>query len=315
MAAVENCGVNVQPWRVRRDGSPVSNPEVNPQHCYEWAFGGKDEPIALCVWHLHLKVRSGNIVYEDNVRELALALDRQAEQAFAPADVISRSRSQAKRARKFDALLQLATRHPRPIRLIVLEGDLRNEREPGLDASSVRFRRVDTEPWRLEGYDWGSGAFVLTRGVDAGPEVAVQVEALEDPLRYVDQFSAPTPPATRGIEAMVYARSPAVRSAVLLRADGLCESCGQPGFATPTGETYLETHHVVALSAGGPDVIWNVVALCPNDHRRAHYSGVRDAIQQALIQKLVSLYPETSVHWGHLLQLAQASGEHQIWSS
>ncbi len=311
MAAVEDCGVNVQPWRVRRDGSPVANPEVNPQYCYEWAFGGRDEPIALCVWYVHLKIRLGNIVYEDNVRELALALDRQAEQPFAPADVISRSRSQAKRARKFDALLQLATRHPRPIRLIVLEGDLRNEREPGLDASSVRFRRVDIEPWHLETYDWSSGAFVLTRGVGTARAVVIEVEAPEEPRRYVDQFSAPEPPARRGIETTVYERSPAVRSAALSRADGLCESCERSGFATPTGEIYLETHHVVPLSEGGPDVIWNIVALCPNDHCRAHYSAEREVIRQALIQKLVSLYPESQAQWCDLLQLRpQSSEEH-----
>lgn len=254
MAAVEDCGVNVQPWRVRGDGSAAAKPEINPQYCYEWAFGGRDEPIALCVWHVHLAVRSGNIIYEDNVRQLAIALDRQAEQPFAPADVISRSRSQAKRARKFDALLQLAARRPRSIRLILLEGDLRNEREPGLDASSVRFRRVDIEPWHLESYDWISGVFVLTRGARTGQAVAAELEAPEEPQRYVDQFSAPASPVKHGIETTVYERSSAVRSAVLLRAHGLCESCECFGFATPTGQIYLETHHVVPLGGGGPDV-------------------------------------------------------------
>jgi hypothetical protein len=78
---------------------------------------------------------------------------------------------------------------------------------------------------------------------------------------------------------------------VLQRADGVCELCGTPGFKTAGGAIYLETHHVVALSDGGPDEHWNVVALCANDHRRAHFSHGREAIQEALIGKLAALHP------------------------
>jgi 5-methylcytosine-specific restriction protein A len=31
---------------------------------------------------------------------------------------------------------------------------------------------------------------------------------------------------------------------------------------------YLETHHVISLSEQGPGKVTNVIALCPNDHRR-----------------------------------------------
>ena len=34
---------------------------------------------------------------------------------------------------------------------------------------------------------------------------------------------------------------------------------------------YLEVHHKIRLSDGGEDTIDNVVALCPNCHRKAHY--------------------------------------------
>ena len=55
------------------------------------------------------------------------------------------------------------------------------------------------------------------------------------------------------------------------RAKGVCQLCGQKApFLTKTGNPYLETHHVVWLSRGGEDTIDNVVALCPNCHRRMH---------------------------------------------
>ena len=40
----------------------------------------------------------------------------------------------------------------------------------------------------------------------------------------------------------------------------------------PEGQctTYLESHHVTWLSRGGYDLIDNVVALCPNCHRKIH---------------------------------------------
>ena len=73
-------------------------------------------------------------------------------------------------------------------------------------------------------------------------------------------------------------RSAAVREAVLIRAGGLCELCNEPGFVTPAGSVYLETHHVVPLADNGPDHPSNVVAICPKDHRRAHYAADRGEI-------------------------------------
>jgi 5-methylcytosine-specific restriction protein A len=57
------------------------------------------------------------------------------------------------------------------------------------------------------------------------------------------------------------------------------------------GGIYLETHHVFSLSLLGPDIEWNVVAICPNDHRRAHFGEDRDEIRTRLVVRLVSNYP------------------------
>ena len=68
-----------------------------------------------------------------------------------------------------------------------------------------------------------------------------------------------------------YARDQRVRRAVLERAAGYCELCGEQGFTSRSGHPFLETHHIIKLSEEGADKLSNVIALCPNDHRRAHF--------------------------------------------
>ena len=68
-------------------------------------------------------------------------------------------------------------------------------------------------------------------------------------------------------------RSRAVRLYVLRRAAGKCEGCGLPApFTTKEGQPYLEPHHIRRLTDGGPDDPRWVAGICPNCHRRAHYS-------------------------------------------
>jgi 5-methylcytosine-specific restriction protein A len=70
----------------------------------------------------------------------------------------------------------------------------------------------------------------------------------------------------------VYMRSAAVRLYTLDRAQGVCEGCSGPApFVTKAGTPYLEPHHTMRLSDGGPDHPRNVIALCPACHRRVHY--------------------------------------------
>lgn len=56
-----------------------------------------------------------------------------------------------------------------------------------------------------------------------------------------------------------------------LRALGYCQLCNKPApFDDKNGKPFLESHHIVWLSQGGSDHIDNVVALCPNCHRKMH---------------------------------------------
>lgn len=76
-----------------------------------------------------------------------------------------------------------------------------------------------------------------------------------------------------------YVRDQAVRNAVLKRAGGNCEYCGEQGFLTSAGTKFLESHHIISLSEQGPDTVANVIALCPNDHRRAHFGKDWESLQ------------------------------------
>ncbi|MCG5502267.1 HNH endonuclease [Ectothiorhodospira lacustris] len=80
-------------------------------------------------------------------------------------------------------------------------------------------------------------------------------------------------PRKTGTSISIYIRSPYVIEQAKRIANGLCQDCGNtaPFLTKGTNEPFLEVHHVVPLSQGGEDTIENVVALCPNCHRKRHY--------------------------------------------
>lgn len=90
-----------------------------------------------------------------------------------------------------------------------------------------------------------------------------------------------------------YVRDPAVKAWILQAAKGHCEGCGDPApFAGMDGLPYLEVHHVMPLSSHGSDKTTNAVALCPNCHRRCHYSEDRDEFKLMLYQQVPRLIVE-----------------------
>ena len=92
-------------------------------------------------------------------------------------------------------------------------------------------------------------------------------------------------PRRRNAEVVEYVRSPNVARFARHRANGNCQLCGQKApFIDKNGLPYLEVHHVVWLSQGGSDAIDNVVALCPNCHRKMHI--VQDDADIEYLKKL-----------------------------
>lgn len=104
----------------------------------------------------------------------------------------------------------------------------------------------------------------------------------------VDDLGTDAPDLAK-LEVWAYNRDQKVRNAVLLRANGRCEFCGKLGFLKPHGLRYLETHHVIALASDGADRLTNVIALCPNDHREAHFGEGAKEIERKMILKLKRL--------------------------
>ena len=78
-------------------------------------------------------------------------------------------------------------------------------------------------------------------------------------------------PGSRTTSSSQFDRNQDVVEYVLRISMGQCQLCGELApFSRPSGEPYLEVHHVVWLARGGEDSVANAVALCPNCHRRMH---------------------------------------------
>lgn len=103
----------------------------------------------------------------------------------------------------------------------------------------------------------------------------------------IDDIGADTPERSLS-EEWSYARDKKVRDAVLSRAKGRCEFCGNLGFITRSGKRYLETHHIIFLANEGADKPTNVIALCPNDHREAHFGKGSEEIERQMKLKLMA---------------------------
>ena len=84
-------------------------------------------------------------------------------------------------------------------------------------------------------------------------------------------------------------RDDRVRQAVINRARGRCEYCGELGFKKTDGSYYVEAHHIISLAKQGPDTLQNVIGLCSNHHREAHFGERGEQLEsefKAILAKL-----------------------------
>jgi len=88
-------------------------------------------------------------------------------------------------------------------------------------------------------------------------------------VRVISRNGAALPEGGAGAEPSGPDRT--VWEAAKRQANGLCQLCGLPApFTGHDGQPFLEAHHIVPLGEGGTDTPENVVALCPNCHRKMH---------------------------------------------
>lgn len=75
----------------------------------------------------------------------------------------------------------------------------------------------------------------------------------------------------RTTQTSVFTRSVYIKEFARRIAKGTCQLCDKEApFLDKQGNPFLEVHHIEYLSRGGKDAIDNVIALCPNCHRKIH---------------------------------------------
>jgi hypothetical protein len=105
---------------------------------------------------------------------------------------------------------------------------------------------------------------------------------------YTDNSDDLEPRKTK-IPATVYDRNPIIILLAKKMAYGKCQLCKcDAPFENNYGEPYLEVHHIKWLSRGGFDAPKNVVALCPNCHRKMHILNLDSDVKK--LQKIADSY-------------------------
>lgn len=261
MDLVEIAGVDVSDWANFKGGK--DNAAANPKYCYEWSFVARDK-IILNLWYASMQEHNGLIFQKLNQREVAIRYER-----------LPKRSAWARRARNMDRAILTAFRNKLPVRVIICDGEMRDIENDESEPSKVEHRMLDPIPWAVTAYDWESGECTISRGVPVGGD-------------FVDQFdidlASEGPPEKRTVSGETFVRCAEVRRRVLSRANGRCEFCSQPGFAMSGGRVFLETHHIFPLAEGGLDNEGNVVALCPNHHREAHFGVKAQEMRELLIR-------------------------------
>ncbi|MFP3433573.1 HNH endonuclease [Paraburkholderia sp. SIMBA_061] len=175
-----------------------------------------------------------------------------------------------------DVVIQKAFRTALPLRAIICDGTIRDLDSKTGEPPLVKKRILDSSAWRIEFYDVETGRGRLRRG--------------GVPRKFIDQKSLEAGAISSVTDVRKlppnYLRDRAVRDAALVRAAGHCEYCGDPGFETISGSFYLESHHILPLSENGTDERTNVAAICPRDHREAHFGKNREQIRATLLKRI-----------------------------
>lgn len=181
----------------------------------------------------------------------------------------------------------------------------------GRSPSAFEFRMQNiSHVLSLTGRDWVPGLppakHVGTNVVAQIERIIAEVEGKEFSSRAVDAQSlagkrrsiASRPTGTKNPLVVTstsssFSRDLSVKAWVLKRSNGICEACGESApFFYSFDLPFLEVHHVRHLADGGSDTTSNAVALCPNCHRRLHYSKDARQYREQLFSKVSELERE-----------------------
>ena len=102
-------------------------------------------------------------------------------------------------------------------------------------------------------------------------KISKQKKYSNEQTKKIAIYSSNNAPSKMPAKTIVYNRNQFIVEYTKTRAKGVCDLCNEPApFNDKDGNPYLECHHVKRLADGGPDAIYNTVALCPNCHRKIH---------------------------------------------
>lgn len=254
---VESVGIDVSEWYNTKGGR--GRAASNPKFCYDWAFEKPNKLILLNIWYSHLDENRGKIFSNISLNPYLGA---------SPNALVK------ERSRKLVTAIRTAYAKNLPVRVVLLEGIRRDRNAAISKASKVKARMLDSEIWHVSALNESKAEAILVRGYKSKKQ------------RYLDQFDSPEYEAQKVPSiGTKFQRNPKVRAFALQRAAGRCEWCKSKGFELPNGDIYLETHHIIPLAEEGKDSAANVIVLCPNHHREAHYGMNRLTMRSGMLRK------------------------------
>jgi len=122
--------------------------------------------------------------------------------------------------------------------------------------------------------------------IEGNPETKPIEELYKDARLAAPQSTSDRPTGVSGGSANEYNRSEIVKKFARRSADGNCQGCETAApFEAKDGRPYLEVHHLKRLGDEGADDPDNVIALCPNCHRRVHEGKDGHEFNEELLRK------------------------------
>lgn len=256
---------------------------------YDWSFSNSATNTHLInIWHTDMIEENGEIYFIDDSMEWA---DRNRASAVTV---------QLNRASAVTSLILTTYYTKQPVHVAILTGVRKqiNVR----DTSEAHQRELDDVLWYPHHRE-ADGRIRVVRGKPQAPDFDPQAELnFQIPAKPLPIPEPPTKVERKGT-ATFERDSEVVKVAKRRAVDGCCELCGKEGFRTTGGEFYLEGHHVIPLNCGGLDDERNVVAICPDDHCRAHYGEDRHVLRDRMIWEVLSkIYPDDTLFFEMLDQ-------------
>lgn len=239
---VKDAGFDTSDWYKMANGQVKA--ASNPRYCYEWGFK-KSDSILLNLWFDEIEIK--NNTYFQNIALYKIP------------NFNSLNPTIKKRALRMFEYIQDAYKKKLPVRVIILNGKISDNSLNKKDTSTVTHRYLDDSIWKVSELNIGKKTAKIERNFDI--------------IKYYDQHSIESSlPNKVKVTSLTYIRSQKIREKCLKRSNGKCEYCGKIGFQMSNGGVYLETHHIIPLSQMGKDNIQNIICLCANHHKEAHFS-------------------------------------------